>query len=74
MIICCPLRAKILLQPLCLTEEACGVADSEMVDVMTFEKSTNGRPVITFKFCPWCGKKWELSGRIVEKPVGPNGA
>lgn len=55
---CCPIRRKVLVGILSvLPEEACGVPDSELADVVRFDlQSGSGRPVIAFRFCPWCGK------------------
>lgn len=68
---CCKLRTKILLAPAVLEEEECGVPDSELADVMVFEKSPHGRPMITFRFCPWCGKPWERTGKTIERNPAP---
>lgn len=55
---CCPIRRKVLVGILSvLPEEACGVPDSELADVVRFDlQSGSGRPVIAFRYCPWCGK------------------
>lgn len=54
---CCPIRRKVVVGILSvLPEEACGVPDSELADVVRFDlQSSAGRPVIAFRFCPWCG-------------------
>lgn len=39
-----------------LSEEECGVPESELADVVRFDLSApSGKPVISFRFCPWCG-------------------
>lgn len=58
---CCKLRKKILLLPTVFHERDCGIADSEILDVMTFEQ-VNNIDAITFNFCPWCGKPWVQMG------------
>lgn len=67
-VVCCKLRKKVAVLVELLSEESSGVPDSELLDVMTFEKSEHGRPVVTFRFCPWCGVKWVRTGAIVEAP------
>lgn len=57
---CCPYRRKIVIGILAvLPEEVCGVKDSELADVVTFDKSRNGNPIIEVRYCPWCGKPRE---------------
>lgn len=71
----CVLRRKIALTPFNVPERYCGVSDAEVADAMaTFEKSPQGRPIVTFQFCPWCGEKWYPTGRIIEimRPVAPD--
>ena len=66
---CCRLRQKIIVNGFfTLPEETCGIPDSEIADVLTFDKSPRGRPVVAFRYCPWCGKHWEVSGAIQESP------
>lgn len=70
--ICCSMRKKIALTPYSLPEEVCGVSDAEVADFLIFDmKSPNGRPVLTFRFCPWCGKPWKVSGQIHEVAPPP---
>jgi hypothetical protein len=39
-----------------LPEEQSGVPDSELADYMRFDLQTpDGKPVLAFRFCPWCG-------------------
>lgn len=39
-----------------LQEQQCGVPDSELADFMRFDLQTpDGKPVLAFRFCPWCG-------------------
>lgn len=54
---CCGLRRKVVVGILAvLPVEHCGVPDSDLADVMRFDLAgTEGRPVIGFRFCPWCG-------------------
>lgn len=64
---CCRLRAKVALFPMTIPEEICGVPSAELADVMLFDqKSPLGKPVITFRFCPWCGKPWTRTGSTFE--------
>ncbi len=67
---CCLLRRKIVVGILrVFSEEECGVSDSELVDVLRFDLATpSGKPVLAFRFCPWCGEPREPGGetRIVE--------
>lgn len=63
LIVCCKLRKKILLKPIKLPEEYCGVSDAECVDVMTFEK-VQGIDVVQPRFCPWCGLRWVPTGKV----------
>ena len=66
-LVCCAMRRKIALTPYSLPEEMCGVSDAEVADFLIFDlKSPNGRPVLTFRFCPWCGKPWKTTGEIHE--------
>lgn len=58
---CCKMRKKILLKPITMSEAACGIPDSEMADFMTFERF-RGLDVVMPKFCPWCGKPWDVEG------------
>jgi hypothetical protein len=55
---CCPARKKIVLTIVAILPEAdCGVPDTELIDVMRFDvQAPDGKPVIGFRFCPWCGK------------------
>jgi hypothetical protein len=66
------MRKKIVLTPYSLPEDACGVSDVEVADFLIFDvKSPNGRPVLTFRFCPWCGKPWKVTGQIHEVAPPP---
>ena len=70
---CCPWRRKItlFLGPI-LPEEACGVSDSVLADVMRFDLDgpprTDGQAgtkgVIGFRFCPWCGKRFTSASEV----------
>ena len=71
--VCCTMRKKILLTPYSRPEDVCGVSDAEVADFLIFDmKSPTGRPVLTFRFCPWCGKPWKLSGQIHEVAPPPS--
>lgn len=59
--VCCKLRKKILLKPVKLSKELCGIDDSELLDVMTFNKA-HDKNEIQFRFCPWCGIPWIVTG------------
>lgn len=50
------MRKKIALGILgVLSEEACGVPDSDLADFMSFDKSgPKGEPVLQLRYCPWC--------------------
>ncbi|MCZ2418686.1 MAG: hypothetical protein LC123_02425 [Burkholderiales bacterium] len=71
---CCALRTKIVVGVVgTIPEEACGVPDSALADVLRWdETSTHGRPILAFRFCPWCGAR-RVEGtneRVVEpRPV-----
>ncbi len=73
---CCPLRRKIVVGIFrVFSEEECGISDSELADVMRFDLATpSGKPVLAFRFCPWCGKPREDGGEtrvvdVVEPPL-----
>jgi hypothetical protein len=70
---CCPLRRKLLVGILrVLSEDECGVGDSDLVDVMRFDlTSPTGKPVIAFRFCPWCGKPRDPHGETRIVDIGP---
>lgn len=61
---CCKLRKKIMLKPLTMPEEYCGIPDEECMDVLTFEKF-QGMDVVKPNFCAWCGKPWVTMGVMV---------
>jgi len=60
---CCEMRRKavVFLGPV-LAEEVCGIPDSILADFMRFDIDApvgpdgKRKPVIGFRFCPWCGK------------------
>lgn len=56
---CCKLRLKLVCGIIqILTEEQCGVPESEIADVLRFDLEVpSGKPVVGFRFCPWCGKR-----------------
>lgn len=72
---CCLLRRKILVGILrVLSEDECGVPDSELADVLRFDlASADGKPVLGFMFCPWCGQPRDQQGetRIVSLAPPP---
>lgn len=58
---CCPLRKKILVHFSMSPKELCGVDDSAVADVMTFERFL-GKNVLQPRFCMWCGAPWTVRG------------
>ena len=54
---CCPMRRKVVVGIIgVLPEDKSGVADSELADFMRFDlQGADGKPVLAFRFCPWCG-------------------
>ena len=60
------MRHKVVFSLLTLPPEMCNIPDSVVADFMTWDKSEKGRPVVTFKFCPWCGAPWARTGEIQE--------
>jgi hypothetical protein len=57
-----------------LSQEECGVSDAEIADFLILgAKSPEGRPVVVFKFCPWCGAPWKLTGGVREIPARREG-
>lgn len=73
---CCPLRRKLVMGILLiLTEEACGVSDTELMDVTVFDPEGLQGPTVHLRFCPWCGKP-RVPGsetRITEPPFEETG-
>lgn len=70
---CCLLRRKILVAiEAVLDEEACGVPDTELADVLRFDLGEpTGKPVIGFLYCPWCGKPRQLDGETRITDINP---
>lgn len=73
---CCQYRRKVLVGILkVLTEQECGVPDAEMADLLRFDlASPTGKPVLAFRYCPWCGRARDPGGetRIVDfSPADP---
>lgn len=63
----CLMRRKIALVPSVLPADLCGVSDVVLSDFMHFDKVTpTGKKVLSFKFCPWCGKPYHWQGRTFE--------
>jgi hypothetical protein len=69
---CCEMRIKVplVLAP-SLPEEVCGINDSVMADFVRYDlagpkKECDGlrMPVLSFRFCPWCGKPWVPTGEV----------
>lgn len=56
---CCDIRKKVVVGVVgTLPEEACGVPDSALADVLRWdETSMHGHPILAFRFCPWCGAR-----------------
>jgi hypothetical protein len=54
---CCPMRRKVVVGILgVLPEQQCGVGDAELADFLRFDLQTpDGKPVLAFRYCPWCG-------------------
>lgn len=67
---CCQMRRKVIVAVVgCLPEDQCGVPDSVLADFMRFDLSVpSGKPVISFKFCPWCSKErtYDTEARITD--------
>ena len=63
---CCVYRRKVLVTVhAVLPESACGVSDSVLADMLRFDLDVpSGRPVLAFKFCPWCGAPYTPSSEI----------
>ena len=56
-----------------LPEAQSGVPDSELADFMRFDLQTpDGKPVLAFRFCPWCGaaRTPDAEVRIVDVRMG----
>ena len=56
---CCAMRRKVIVGILAVLPEAqCGVADAELADFLRFDlDAPTGKPVLAFRFCPWCGER-----------------
>jgi hypothetical protein len=70
---CCLLRRKILVGIIQVLDEAtCGVGDSELADVLRFDlASADGKPVLAFRFCPWCGEARDPGGETRIVSIAP---
>lgn len=70
---CCPMRRKVVVGILAvLPETQCGVGDSELADFLRFDLETpGGKPVLAFRFCPWCGaaRAPDAETRIVDVDI-----
>ncbi len=56
---CCAMRRKVIVGILAVLPEAqCGVPDAELADYLRFDlDAPTGKPVLAFRFCPWCGER-----------------
>ena len=57
---CCLMRRKVVVGLLGINTKAqCGVDDSELVDYVLHDapRLPSNKPIVAFKFCPWCGQK-----------------
>ena len=63
---CCSMRRKVVVGILgVLPEEQCGVSDTELADFMRFDLNTpDNKPVLAFRFCPWCGAARAPDGEV----------
>lgn len=68
---CCAMRVKIRLTPSVINERSCGVPDSAVADFMAGTESPEGRVVVAFRCCPWCGAAWKQLGEVWERPKPP---
>jgi hypothetical protein len=70
---CCLMRRKVVVGILAVLAEAqCGVADAELADFLRFDlEAPGGKPVLAFRFCPWCGtaRAPDAETRIVDYDV-----
>jgi hypothetical protein len=59
---CCLARRKLVVGILAvLPEEECGVSNTEIAEFIRFDlKTPKGTPVISFRYCPWCGTERAL--------------
>ena len=59
---CCQTRNKVIVGIFdVLSQEDCGIYDQELADFMLFDVTTpEGKPVIMFKYCPWCGTEIDM--------------
>lgn len=82
---CCEMRRKavVFLGPV-LPEEVCGIPDSILADFMRFDIDApvgpdgKQKPVIGFRFCPWCGKLYTANSEtrltaIIDAPMDESG-
>lgn len=54
---CCAMRRKVVVGIIGVLPEAkSGVPDSDLADFMRFDlQGPDGKPVLAFRYCPWCG-------------------
>lgn len=71
--VCCPMRIKVIVAVIgSVSQERCGIPDSEMAPFIRFDMQAPARPdgqpnkkaVIQFKYCPWCGKAYPPNARL----------
>ena len=70
---CCVYRRKIVVGILrVLPEELCGVSDVELADLFSPDhKAESGKPVLAFRFCPWCGAPFKLDSEMRVTDLNP---
>ena len=70
---CCAYRRKILVAVQgVLSEEACGVPDAVLADLLRFDLNVpSGKPVLAFRFCPWCGKVYTQDSEVRLSDINP---
>ncbi len=70
---CCVYRRKIVVAITHVLPEAmCGVSDVELADLFDPDrKATSGKPVIAFRYCPWCGEPFTPSSEMRVTDLAP---
>ena len=67
---CCRLNVKIRIASVVLSEQQCGIPDSELIDVLHMDWPEPGMCTIVARFCPWCGKPIiKENARITPPPI-----
>ena len=56
---CCEARRKVVVAVAkILPVEVCGIHDAVLADFLDHEEnSPGGKPILRFRFCPWCGQE-----------------